>query len=85
MKKITFRDFLTEGYTVLPSMDREKYREREGLEGPFMSRSGKVYYYDPVEGKYYDPDTDFYISDEEFAYMDMTAAEARAKMMGDSK
>ncbi len=77
MKKMTFREYLTEGYTVLPPMDREKYRERQGLEGPFSARNGKVYYYDPAEGKYYDPDTDFYISDEEFAAMDMTTAEWR--------
>jgi hypothetical protein len=60
---------LDEGYTVLPQMsdeDQARYQERDGLEGPFRARSGKVYYYDPSEGKYYDPDTDFYISDEEF-------------------
>jgi hypothetical protein len=52
---------LDEGYTVLPSIDKERYQERDGLEGPFMMRNGKVVYYDPREGKYYDPDTDFYM------------------------
>jgi hypothetical protein len=37
----------------------------EGLEGPFKFRSGKILYYDPKEGKYYDRGTDMYVSDEE--------------------
>jgi hypothetical protein len=61
---------LDEGYTVLPPMDRERYQEREGLEGPFPLRSGKVVYYDPKEGMYYDPDTDYYMSYEEYAQHD---------------
>lgn len=67
--KLTFRDFLTEGYRVLPPMD-DRYVERKGLEGPFRARNGKVYYYDAKEGKNYDPDTDMYISIEDFAMMD---------------
>lgn len=55
-----------EGYRVLPSIDRERYTDIEGLEGPFMLHSGKVVYYDPHEGKYYDRDTDMYLSDEEY-------------------
>ena len=32
------------------------------LEGPHpITKSGKVLYYDPKAGKYYDPDTDTYI------------------------
>ena len=68
---LTFREFMLEGYKVLPSIDNERYQEREGLEGPFRARNGKVYYYDPKEGKYYDPDTDFYLSDEEWQMADM--------------
>jgi len=67
---MTFKEFLIEGYKVLPSIDKERYVERSGLEGPFRARNGKVYYYDPREGKNYDPDTDMYISDEEFSAMD---------------
>ena len=37
---------------------------RKGLEGPF-NFSGRVLYYDPREGAYYDPRTDFYVSHEE--------------------
>lgn len=33
---------------------RDKYGPRKGLEGPF-NFLGRVLYYDPVEGKYYDP------------------------------
>ena len=50
---------------TLPQIDTEKYQERDGLEGPIATRSGKTVYYDPKEGKYYDPDTDMYIADED--------------------
>lgn len=61
---------VAEGYTVTRGIDRERYQERPGLEGPFSTRSGKVVYYDPKEGKYYDPETDFYIGHEDYAKMD---------------
>ena len=61
---------LMEGWSELPSIDRERYQERDGLEGPFTTRSGKVVYYDPIEGKYYDPDTDIYLSYEEWQELD---------------
>ena len=61
---------LQEGYKVLPPMDKEKYQARNGLEGPFSTLSGKVVYYDPKEGKYYDPDTDMYMSYDEFQNYD---------------
>lgn len=59
----------TEGYAVLPPMP-EKYVARDGLEGPIMTRSGKVVYYDNVEGKYYDPDTDMYLTYDEWKAFD---------------
>ena len=43
---------------------RTKYGPRKGLEGPF-NFSGKVLYYDNIEGAYYDPTTDFYVEQEE--------------------
>jgi hypothetical protein len=64
------RSAMGEGYKVLPPMDREKYQERPGLEGPFSTLSGKVVYYDPKEGSYYDPDTDMYLSYDEFKELD---------------
>ena len=44
--------------------NREKYQSRDGLEGPFQTKSVKVVYYDPKEGSYYDPDTDMYMLDQ---------------------
>mgnify|MGYP003350227521 FL=1 len=43
---------------------RLKYGPRTGLEGPF-NFSGRVLYYDPREGSYYDPTTDFYVEQSE--------------------
>ena len=56
-------------YTVIADkcqMDemREKYGARQGLEGPF-NFSGRVLYYDALEGAYYDPRSDFYLEQEE--------------------
>jgi hypothetical protein len=57
------------GYKVIADkyqMDemREKYGPRKGLEGPF-NFTGRVLYYDPFEGQYYDPKTDFYLEQSE--------------------
>jgi hypothetical protein len=57
------------GYKVVADqfqMDqmRTKYGPRKGLEGPF-NFSGQVLYYDPKEGAYYDPSTDFYVDQDE--------------------
>lgn len=52
------------GYKVLPAMDA-KWQPRKGLEGPFSFPNGRVVYYDPGEGKYYDPLTDFYLDHDE--------------------
>jgi hypothetical protein len=41
------------------------YGKRPGLEGPFTYRCGRVLYYDPLEGKYWDPTTDWYLTNEE--------------------
>lgn len=59
------------GYYVInvSKEERSKWQERAGLEGPYWSRAGKVYYYDPKAGKYYDPTTDFYIEQEEASAM----------------
>jgi hypothetical protein len=52
-------------YTVFQHDPR--FGPRKGLEGPFHYPNGAVLYYDPKEGKYYDPTTDFYVSNEEVA------------------
>jgi hypothetical protein len=60
---------LSEGWSELPAMP-EKYKARDGLEGPIMTKSGKVVYYDPKEGSYYDPDTDIFLSYDEWKSLD---------------
>jgi len=52
------------GYRVLGQRDL-RWEPRKGLEGPFFYANGRTLYYDPKEGKYYDPLTDFYLSQEE--------------------
>lgn len=53
----------------MPPIDKERYTELKGMEGPFRSKSGRVIYYDPKEGKYYDRDSDMYLNtmDENFS------------------
>ena len=57
------------GYRVMNSVDnmREKYGPRPGLEGPFHYPNGRVLYYDPVGGEYWDPRTDWYVPRDEVA------------------
>ena len=47
---------------TLPPINRSKYGNRSGLEGPFMTKSGQVVYYDHKKGQYLDPDRDIYLS-----------------------
>lgn len=49
----------------LPKVDDERYPPIKGMEGPFRMKSGRVVYYDPKEGQYYDRRVDHYLSDEE--------------------
>lgn len=46
-----------------------RYKERKGLEGPFMTKSGQVVYYDKKFGQYYNSDTDIYIDYETWKKM----------------
>lgn len=57
------------GYRIVGGIDRNRYTDlsHEGLEGPYLMASGKVLYYDPTAGKYWDRDSDFYVSNEEMA------------------
>ena len=69
------------GYRVVADsfqmdMMRQKYGPRKGLEGPF-NFSGRVLYYDPKEGSYYDPTSDFYVEQSE---MDMIHNQLIAKL-----
>jgi hypothetical protein len=54
------------GYRVLGERDA-KWQPRKGLEGPFFYPNGQVLYYDPREGSYWDPTTDFYVPHEDVA------------------
>ena len=55
------------GYKVLGLFEdvMQGYQPLKGLEGP-MNFNGRVLYYDPKEGRYWDPKTDFYVSHEDF-------------------
>ena len=68
-----------EGYMVLPGIDRERYTEMRGLEGPFMTKSGKVVYY-PKAGMYYDRDSDIYLSYGEYMSLDRETSAQKAAM-----
>lgn len=54
----------------MPAIDMDRYPKRRGLEGPFRFRSGRIVYYDPREGAYYDSDTDMYLSQAEANALD---------------
>ena len=63
------------GYRVLGRTEDvyKGFTARKGLEGPFPTASGRVIYYDPKEGQYWDPTTDFYLDhDEALALMAQT-------------
>lgn len=51
------------GYRVIGKM-HERWQPREGLEGPYQFANGQVLYYDPKQGQYWDPTTDFYIDND---------------------
>lgn len=52
------------GFRVLGQRD-SRFQPIKGLEGPFYFANGRVLYYDPKQGEYYDSTTDFYVSREE--------------------
>jgi hypothetical protein len=80
---------IAEGYMVLPAMDRNKYTPMRGMEGPFPTMSGKVLYYDPKAGQYYDRDSDMYISYDQYMEYDKMSPSQRKQMdmgpLGDPK
>jgi hypothetical protein len=55
-------------YRVLKEREA-KWLPRKGLEGPFFYVTGQVLYYDPKEGQYWDPTTDFYLTTDEVNYL----------------
>ena len=67
------------GTKQFPTPEGE-YTERKGLEGPFRMHNGKTYYYDPKEGKYYDPTTDWYVDHDSEEFYQLTGM----KKMGEN-
>lgn len=57
------------GYRVIGQMD-EKWQPRRGLEGPFQYANGRVLYYSPKDGQYWDPKTDFFVPNDEMATLE---------------
>ncbi|SVB33260.1 uncharacterized protein METZ01_LOCUS186114, partial [marine metagenome] len=55
--------------STLPRLDKSRYPQRRGLEGPFMTKSGQVVYYDKKFGQYYNSDTDMYIDYDDWKKM----------------
>ena len=55
--------------STLPRLDKSRYQPRKGLEGPFMTKSGQVVYYDRIFGRYYNSDTDMYIDYDDWKKM----------------
>lgn len=57
------------GHRVLGRTEEllKNYGPRSGLEGPFVFSGGQVLYYDPRQGQYWDPRTDFYVEHDEMA------------------
>jgi hypothetical protein len=45
---------------------RAQYEQRAGLEGPFFYDGNRVLYYCPAEGKYLNPQTDHYLTYDEY-------------------
>ena len=44
---------------------QDSFGPRQGLEGPYRYPNGRVLYYDPKAGEYWDPRTDFYVDRDE--------------------
>jgi hypothetical protein len=47
---------------------RAQYEQRAGLEGPFFYDGNRVLYYCPAEGRYLNPQTDHYLSYDEYCH-----------------
>ena len=60
------------GYRVLGDTETlfQGYSKIKGLDGPFLKGCNRVVYYDPKEGRYWCPRSDFYLTQEEVNYLD---------------
>lgn len=66
------------GYKILGVMET-KWQPRKGLEGPFYYPSGRVLYYDPKQGQYWDPTTDFYVENQDVANLQQELIEVLSR------
>lgn len=57
-----------------------KWQPRRGLEGPFHYANGRVLYYDPKAGQYWDPTTDFYVEQAEMDLLHQMTADLLARV-----
>ena len=57
-----------------------RWQHRKGLEGPFRYINGQVLYYDPKEGSYWDPTTDFYVDHDYVAGLQQQMLDALARL-----
>jgi hypothetical protein len=69
--------------TVYPK--NAHYGPRKGLEGPFEYPNGRILYYDPVEGKYWDPGTDFFLEEDEVAILQQSLFDCLGKFTESEK
>jgi len=65
------------GYKVLGVRDAQ-WEPRKGLEGPFWFVD-RVLYYDPREGSYWDPTTDFYVERSEMDQLNQRMVDILAR------
>jgi hypothetical protein len=65
------------GYKVLGVRDA-KWEPRKGLEGPFWFVD-RILYYDPREGSYWDPTTDFYVERSEIDQLNQRMVDILAR------
>lgn len=69
------------GYRVLGRSEDvlQGYLPRKGLEGPYPYGGGRVLYYDPRAGQYWDPKTDFYVDQGEMNLLHQRTMELLSK------
>lgn len=65
-----FKQFEPDAFlTRADEADLSDYSARSGLEGPFRMGDGRIYYYDPKAGQYYDPTTDIYVDNADVQHL----------------
>jgi hypothetical protein len=57
-------------YTVFKHTELQKsYSAVKGLEGPFHYANGMTLYYDPKEGKYWNPKADMFLEYDDYIFV----------------